>query len=155
MPLGLDQGVGAVVWSPLGWGRLTGKIRRGQPLPQGSRLHETAGFAPPVDEERLYRVVDALEAVAAETGRTIPQIALNWLLQRPTVSTVLIGARNEAQLRDNLGAVGWTLDDDALARLDAASAVTPPYPYYPYWNGMFAERNPPPVSFDIATESQA
>jgi aryl-alcohol dehydrogenase-like predicted oxidoreductase len=155
MPLGLDQGVGAVVWSPLGWGRLTGKIRRGQPLPQGSRLHETAGFAPPVDEERLYRVVDALEAVAAETGRTIPQSALNWLLQRPTVSTVLIGARNEAQLRDNLGAVGWTLDDDALARLDAASAVTPPYPYYPYWNGMFAERNPPPVSFDIATESQA
>lgn len=155
MPLGLDQGVGAVVWSPLGWGRLTGRIRRGQPLPQGSRLHETAGFAPPVDEERLYRVVDALEAVAAETGRTIPQIALNWLLTRPTVSTVLIGARNEAQLRDNLGAVGWALDDDALARLDAASAVTPPYPYYPYWNGMFAERNPPPVSFNIATESQA
>jgi aryl-alcohol dehydrogenase-like predicted oxidoreductase len=155
MPLGLDQGVGAVVWSPLGWGRLTGKIRRGQPLPQGSRLHETAGFAPPVDEERLYRVVDALEAVAAETGRTIPQIVLNWLLQRPTVSTVLIGARNEAQLRDNLGAVSWTLDAAALARLDAASAVTPPYPYHPYWNGMFAERNPPPVSFNVATESQA
>lgn len=155
MPLGLDQGVGAVVWSPLGWGRLTGKIRRGQALPEGSRLHETAGFAPPVDEERLYRVVDALEAVAAETGRTIPQIALNWLLQRPTVSTVLIGARNEAQLRDNLGAVCWTLDDGAVARLDAASAIIPPYPYYPYWNGMFAERNPPPVSFDIATESQA
>jgi aryl-alcohol dehydrogenase-like predicted oxidoreductase len=153
MPLGLDQGVGAVVWSPLGWGRLTGKIRRGQPLPDGSRLHETAGFAPPVDEERLYRVVDALEAVAAETGHTIPQIALNWLLQRPTVSTVLIGARNEAQLRDNLGAAGWTLDAMAVARLDAASAVTPPYPYYPYWNGMFAERNPPPVPF--TTESQA
>jgi aryl-alcohol dehydrogenase-like predicted oxidoreductase len=155
MPLGLDQGVGAVVWSPLGWGRLTGKIRRGQPLPDGSRLHETAGFAPPVDEERLYRVVDALEMVAAETGRTIPQIALNWLLRRPTVSTVLIGARNEAQLRDNLGAVGWTLDGAQAARLDAASAVTPPYPYYPYWNGMFAERNPPPVPFNVLTESQA
>lgn len=145
MPLGLDQGLGALVWSPLGWGRLTGRIRRGQPLPQGSRLHETAGFAPPVDEERLYRVVDTLDAVAAETGRSIPQVALNWLLQRPTVSSVLIGARNEEQLRQNLGAVGWNLDAAQVAQLDAASAVTSPYPYYPYWNGQFAERNPPPV----------
>lgn len=145
MPLGLDQGVGAVVWSPLGWGRLTGKIRRGQPWPQGSRLHDTAGFAPPVDEERLYRVVDALDAIAADTGKSIPQVALNWLLQRPTVSTVLIGARNEAQLRDNLGAAGWSLDAEQMRLLDEASRVTPPYPYYPYWNGMFAERNPPPV----------
>ena len=145
MPLGIDQGLGAVVWSPLGWGRLTGKIRRGQPWPDGSRLHDTAGFAPPVDEERLYRVVDALAAIAADTGKSIPQVALNWLLQRPTVSTVLIGARNEAQLRDNLGAVGWSLDAHQMQRLDEASRVTPPYPYYPYWNGMFAERNPPPV----------
>ena len=145
MPLGLDQGVGAVVWSPLGWGRLTGKIRRGQPLPEGSRLHETAGFAPPVDEERLYRVVDALDAIAAETGKSIPQVALNWLLQRPTVSTVLIGARNEQQLRQNLDTVGWNLTPDQVAKLDAASAVTPPYPYYPYWNGQFTERNPPAV----------
>jgi aryl-alcohol dehydrogenase-like predicted oxidoreductase len=145
MPLGLDQGVGAVVWSPLGWGRLTGKVRRGQPLPEGSRLHDTAGFAPPAEEERLYRVVDALDAIAAETGKSIPQVALNWLLQRPTVSTVLIGARNEAQLRDNLGAVGWSLSAQQIAQLDEASRVTPPYPYYPYWNGMFAERNPPPV----------
>jgi aryl-alcohol dehydrogenase-like predicted oxidoreductase len=145
MPLGLDQGIGALVWSPLGWGRLTGRIRRGQPLPEGSRLHETAGFAPPVDEERLYRVVDALDAIAAETGRTVPQVALNWLLQRPTVSSVLVGARNEEQLRQNLGAVGWNLDAAQVARLDAASAVTPPYPYYPYWNGQFAERNPPAV----------
>lgn len=145
MPLGLDQGIGAVVWSPLGWGRLTGRIRRGQPWPEGSRLHETAGFAPPVDDERLYRVIDALDAVAAETGRSIPQIALNWLLQRPTVSTVLIGARNEAQLRDNLGAVGWSLDAQQMQRLDEASRVTPPYPYYPYWNGQFAERTPPVV----------
>jgi aryl-alcohol dehydrogenase-like predicted oxidoreductase len=155
MPLGLDQGIGAIVWSPLGWGRLTGKIRRGQPLPPGSRLHDTAGFAPPVGEDRLYRVVDALDAVAAETGRTIPQIALNWLLQRPTVSSVLIGARNEQQLRDNLGAIGWTLDADQMARLDTASAVMPPYPYYPYWNGMFAERNPPSVPFNVPTEPQA
>jgi aryl-alcohol dehydrogenase-like predicted oxidoreductase len=146
MPLGQDQGLGAIVWSPLGWGRLTGKIRRGQPLPGGSRLHDTAGFAPPVEQERLYRVVDALEAVAAETGRTVPQVAINWLLQRPTVSSVLIGARNERQLVDNLGAVGWDLTPAQVAALDAASAVMPPYPYYPYWNGPFAERNPPPVA---------
>jgi aryl-alcohol dehydrogenase-like predicted oxidoreductase len=124
MPLGLDQGIGAVVWSPLDWGRLTGKIRRGQPLPKSSRLHETANFAPPVDEQRLYRVIDALDEIALEIGKTIPQIALNWLLQRPTVSTVLIGARNEEQLRQNLGAVGWSLSAEQVAKLDAASAVT-------------------------------
>ncbi len=106
MPLGLDQGVGAVVWSPLGWGRLTGKIRRGQPLPEGSRLHKTAEAGPPVDDEVLYDVVDVLDDIAAETGRTVPQIALNWLLQRPTVATVIVGARNEEQLRQNLGAIG-------------------------------------------------
>ena len=145
MPLALDQGVGAVVWSPLGWGRLTGRVRRGKPLPQSSRLHETAKFGPPVDDDRLYRVVDALEEVSGETGKTIPQIALNWILQRPSVSTVLIGARDEQQLRDNLGAVGWDLSSQQVARLDQASAVTPPYPYYPYWNGQFTERNPPPV----------
>jgi aryl-alcohol dehydrogenase-like predicted oxidoreductase len=142
MPLGLDQGVGAIVWSPLGWGRLTGRIRRGQPLPAGSRLHETAGFAPPVHDERLYRVVDAMDQVAEETGRTLPQIALNWLLRRPTVASVLIGARDEVQLKQNLGALGWALTTEQVARLDAASAVTPPYPYYPYWNGQFAERSP-------------
>lgn len=153
MPLGLDQGVGAIVWSPLGWGRLTGKIRRGQPLPPGSRLHETAGFAPPVDEERLYRVVDAMDEIAAETGKALPQIALNWLLRRPTVASVLIGARDEAQLQQNLGALGWQLSADQVARLDAASAVTPPYPYYPYWNGQFAERSPVAVhSADVVPE---
>jgi aryl-alcohol dehydrogenase-like predicted oxidoreductase len=145
MPLGIAEGVGALVWSPLGWGRLTGKIRRGRPLPEKSRLHATAQFAPPVEDERLYRVVDALDLVAGETGKSVPQVALNWLLQRPTVATILIGARNEEQLRDNLGAVGWSLSPAQMALLDAASAVTPPYPYYPYWNGMFAERNPPPV----------
>ncbi|PNG52452.1 MULTISPECIES: aldo/keto reductase [unclassified Variovorax] len=145
MPLGIDQGIGAIVWSPLGWGRLTGRIRRGQPLPAGSRLHDTAGFAPPVEEERLYRVIDAMDQVAEETGRTLPQIALNWLLQRPTVASVLIGARDEEQLRQNLGALGWQLTGEQVARLDAASAVTPPYPYYPYWNGQFAERSPVPV----------
>lgn len=156
MPVGQDQGLGAIVWSPLGWGRLTGKIRRGQRLPAGSRLHDTAGFAPPVDEERLYRVVDALESVASETGKSVPQVAINWLLQRPTVSSVLIGARNEAQLVDNLGAVGWDLTPAQVAALDAASALMPPYPHYPYWNGMFAERNPPPVAvLPVPTESKA
>ena len=143
MPLGLDQGVGAVVWSPLGWGRLTGKIRRGQGLPATSRLHKTAEQGPPVDEEYLYTVVDALDAVAAETGKTVPQVALNWLLQRPTVASIVIGARDEAQLRQNLGAVGWALTAEQIAKLDAASARTP---IYPYWHQRgFAERNPPPV----------
>lgn len=145
MPLGLDQGVDAVVWSPLGWGRLTGKIRRGQPPPPGSRLHATEAFAPPVEAERLYRVTDALDAVAGETGRPVPQVALNWLLQRPGVATVLVGARNAQQLEQNLGAADWSLSPAQMARLDAASSVAVPYPYYPYWNGMFAERNPPPV----------
>jgi aryl-alcohol dehydrogenase-like predicted oxidoreductase len=146
MPLGLDQKVGALVWSPLGWGRLTGKIRRGQPWPASSRLHDSAAFGPPVDDERLYRIVDALDVIAEETGKTVPQIAINWLLQRPTVSSVILGARNEEQLRQNLGAVGWSLDAEQVARLDAASAVTPAYPYYPYWGeGGFREINPPPV----------
>jgi aryl-alcohol dehydrogenase-like predicted oxidoreductase len=146
MPLALDQGVGALVWSPLGWGRLTGRIRRGQPLPAGSRLHETAQFGPPVDEERLYSVVDALHVVAAETGRTVPQVAIAWLLARPSVSSVIIGARDEAQLADNLGAVGWSLTTEQIVRLDEASVVMPCYPYYPYRIQQgFARLNPPPV----------
>ncbi|MFD5316032.1 aldo/keto reductase [Streptomyces sp. NPDC127098] len=143
MPLGLDQGVGALVWSPLGWGRLTGKVRRDQPLPAGSRLHATAAFGPPVPDELLYRVVDALDEIAAETGRTVPQVAINWLLRRPTVSSVIIGARNERQLRDNLGAVGWALTEDQVARLDAASATEAAYPYFPYRRQEgFARLNP-------------
>jgi aryl-alcohol dehydrogenase-like predicted oxidoreductase len=146
MPLGIDQGLGALVWSPLGWGRLTGKIRRGAPLPDGSRLHDTADFGPPVEDEHLFRIVDALDEVARETGKTVPQIALNWLLQRPTVSSVIIGARNEEQLRQNLGAVGWTLTVDQIAKLDAASVVTTPYPHFPYRRQEgFARLNPPAV----------
>ncbi len=145
-PLGLDQGVGAVVWSPLGWGRLTGKVRRDQPLPGVSRLHETADFGPPVDDELLFRVIDALDEVAEETGKTIPQIAINWLLRRPTVSSVIIGARNEEQLRQILGAVGWALTADQVAKLDAASAATAAYPYWPYRRQAgFAQLNPPAV----------
>lgn len=132
MPLGQDQGVGAMVWSPLGWGRLTGRIGRDRPLPADSRLHQTAEFGPPVDDALLFRVVDVLDELAAETGRTVPQIAINWLLRRPTVATVIIGARNEAQLRDNLGATGWALAPDQVARLDAASLTTASYPSFPY-----------------------
>ncbi len=119
--------------------------RRGQALPQHSRLHATAAAGPAISDERLFDIVDVLDAIADETGRSVPQIAINWLLQRPTVSTVLIGARDEAQLRQNLGAVGWSLTDAQRARLDAVSAVEPPYPYYPYWRGHFAERSPLPV----------
>jgi aryl-alcohol dehydrogenase-like predicted oxidoreductase len=146
MPLALDQKVSAVVWSPLGWGRLTGKIRRGQPLPQTSRLQNkaVADIGPPVADEYLYRVVDALDIVAEETGKTVPQIALNWLLQRPSVANVIVGARNEEQLRQNLGAVGWNLTAKQIAKLDAASATTPAYPYW-HQKG-FAERNPFPLT---------
>jgi aryl-alcohol dehydrogenase-like predicted oxidoreductase len=145
MPLALDQRVGAVVWSPLGWGRLTGKIRRGQPFPQTSRLNSklVAESGPQVPEEYLYRVVDALDEVAKEIGKTVPQIALNWLLSRPSVATLVIGARNEEQLRQNLGAVGWSLTKDQVAKLDAASAAPIAYPYW--HQRAFTERNPPPV----------
>lgn len=143
MPLGVEQKVATIVWSPLGWGRLTGKIRRGAPLPKESRLHKTADYGPPVQDEYLHKVVDTLDAVAKETGKTVPQIALNWLLQRPTVANVIIGARNEEQLRQNLGAVGWNLTPHEVAKLDAASAVTPIYPYWHQW--QFQERNPLPV----------
>jgi aryl-alcohol dehydrogenase-like predicted oxidoreductase len=145
MPLALDQKVGAVVWSPLGWGRLTGKIRRGHPLPKTSRLKSQAviDIGPPVPDEYLFHVVDALDAVAKETGKTVPQVALNWLTRRPSVATIIIGARNEEQLRQNLGAVGWDLTPAQVAKLDAASATTLAYPYW-HQRG-FAERNPPPV----------
>jgi aryl-alcohol dehydrogenase-like predicted oxidoreductase len=143
MPLGLDQRVSALVWSPLGYGRLTGRVRRGQPLPETSRLHKTADMGPPVDDEYLYKVVDALDAVAIETGKTVPQVALNWLLQRPTVASVIVGARNEEQLKQNLVAAEWALTAEQVKKLDAASAVTP---IYPYWHQrQFAERTPIPV----------
>src|SRR3546814_3879065 len=106
MPLGADQGLGALVWSPLGWGRLTGKISRAKPVPAGSRLHETADFGPPVEDELRYKVVDALEEVAAETGKTVPQVAINWLMSRPMDASLIIGARNEEQVRQKRRAVG-------------------------------------------------
>ena len=144
MPLAVDQGVGAIVWSPLGWGRLTGKIRRGQPMPAQSRLHETSNDGPPVPDDYLYDVVDALDTVAKETGRNVPQIALAWLLTRPTVSSVIIGARDPRQLEQNLAASDITLTAAQLDALDRASRRTP---IYPYWHqGGFAERNPFPTA---------
>lgn len=145
MPLALDQGLGTMVWSPLGWGRLTGKIRRGQQADSGRIQSGGAAGGPIVDDEHLYDVVDALDAVARDTGKTVPQIALNWLLQRPTVANIVIGARNEEQLRQNLGAIGWKLDPSHIAQLDAASQRTP---IYPYWHQRdFDERNPKPTQW--------
>jgi aryl-alcohol dehydrogenase-like predicted oxidoreductase len=143
MPLGIEEKVSALVWSPLGWGRLTGKIRRGQPLPEVSRLHKTSEQGPQPSEEYLYKVVDALDSVARETGKSVPQIALNWLLQRPTVATAVVGARNEQQLKQNLAAADWKLTDEQVKTLDEASAVPR---VYPYWHqAQFAERTPLPV----------
>ena len=145
MPLALDQNVGCTVWSPLGWGRLTGKIRRGQPLPETSRLRSKVAFenGPQVPESYLFTVVDALDLVANETGKTVPQVALNWLMQRPTISSIIIGARTEEQLRQNLGAVGWNLSAEQVALLDRASEVQK---IYPYWHQAgFTERNPFPT----------
>ena len=145
MPLGLDQKIGAVVWSPLGWGRLTGKIRRGHAKPQTSRLQDKSNLdaGPQVDDEYVYKVVDAIDLIAKETGKTVPQIALNWLLQRPTVATVIVGARNEEQLKQNLGAVGWNLTKEQVASLELASARPRAYPYW--HQAGFSERNPFPT----------
>ncbi len=139
MPLAQEERVGTIVWSPLGWGRLGGKYRRGQPLPEVSRVPGTINSAPPVPDDRLFTVVDALDAVALETGKSVPQIALNWVLQRPTVATVIVGARNEDQFKENLGCIGWSLTPDQIKRLDEASAVKPIYPYW-HQRGTMGER---------------
>ncbi len=145
MPQAYEEGLGALVWSPLGWGRLTGKIRRGQKLPEVSRLHKAADGGPIVADEYLYKVVDALDAVAAQTGKTVPQVALNWLLRKPTIASLIIGARDEKQLRDNLAAASFTLTPEQVAKLDEASA---PQVAYPYWHQrQFQIRNPLPPSY--------
>lgn len=143
IPLALDQKVGTLVWSPLAGGRLSGKFRRTQPMPVGSRIQQGGGEGPAVPEVWFYQLIDVLDEVAVETGKTVAQIALNWLLQRPTVASVIIGARNEEQLRQNLGAVGWSLTDKQIAKLDSASEREP---IYPYWHQRgFVERNPLPT----------
>jgi len=142
MPLAIDQRVGTVAWSPLAGGALSGKIRRGAPVPDGTRVSQL-GLERAGDLERLYRIVDVLEAIAGEVGRSVPQVALNWVLRRPTVVSVVLGARNEAQLRENLGVLGWSLTAEQVARLDAVSDVRPAYPY---WHQRLNPRlNPPPV----------
>lgn len=130
LPLAQDQGVGALVWSPLAGGRLGGRYRRSQPAPADSRLQQGGGQGPDVPDEFLYNIVDVLDELAEETGKTVPQVALNWLLQRPTVANLVLGARTEEQLRQNLGAVGWNLTPAQVARLDAASDTPPVYPYW-------------------------
>ncbi|MCB0195072.1 MAG: aldo/keto reductase [Anaerolineae bacterium] len=143
MPLALDQKVATVVWSPLSGGYLTGKVRRDQAAPPGSRQHQLQGQEPPIIEELLYDIVDVMDEIAAETGKSLAQIALNWVLQRPTVASVIIGARNETQLQQNLEALEWQLTAEQIAKLDAASDRKP---IYPYWHQRgFVERNPLPV----------
>lgn len=143
MPLAIDQRVGTVVWSPLAQGRLTGKTRRGQSAPDNSRTRASLEIDQSGDQEILLRTVDVMDEIAQETGKTHSQIALNWLLARPTVASLIFGARNEAQFRENLGAIGWNLSTEQIARLDAASATTPTYPYWHQMN--FKERNPFPT----------
>ena len=145
MPLGLDQKVGALVWSPLAGGRLSGKIGRDRPAPAGTRAAALPSSGPEIPQEQFFTVIETLAAIAAETERSVAAVALNWVTQRPTVASVIIGARNEAQLRENLGAVDFKLTADQMKRLDDASAR--PYPY-PYWHQRltYTERNPAPVS---------
>ncbi|MBS0290340.1 MAG: aldo/keto reductase [Proteobacteria bacterium] len=145
MPLCLDQGLGLMVWSPLGWGRLTGKIKRDQPLPPGRIQAGGAQGGPTIENEYLYTVIDTLEQIAKETGKLIPQIALNWLLQRPSVANIVIGARNKEQLQQNLGAIGWQLSKEHISILDEASSKLP---IYPYWHQMgYDSRNPKPIKW--------
>jgi aryl-alcohol dehydrogenase-like predicted oxidoreductase len=143
MPLALDQNVATLVWGPLSQGRLSGKYRRNQPIPPNTRIALGAGEGPAMPDEWFYSVMDVLDAVSAETGKSVAQVALNWLLQRPTVANVLIGARDEEQLHENLGAVGWNLSAEQVARLDAVSETDT---IYPYWHQRgFQDRNPLPV----------
>lgn len=143
MPLALDQKIGTLVWSPLAGGRLGGRFRRNQPIPPDSRQAQGGGEGPALPEEWFYNLIDVMDEIAAETGKTVPQIAINWLLQRPTVSSVIIGARNEQQLRQNLGAAGWNLTPEQVKKLDIASQRET---IYPYWHQRgFMERNPLPT----------
>jgi aryl-alcohol dehydrogenase-like predicted oxidoreductase len=130
MPLGIDQKVGTIVWSPLASGRLSGKINRNNPAPAESRISQGGGQGPDVPDAFLFNIIDALQEISTETGKSIPQVSLNWLLQKPTISSLVIGARNETQLKENLGAVGWNLSDEQVARLDRVSDVSPIYPYW-------------------------
>lgn len=152
MPLGLDQQVGAIVWSPLAAGRLGGRYGRNKPAPQDGRVAQGGSPMPEmvVKEEALYTIIDALNEVVAETGKTVAQVALNWLLQRPTVSSIIIGARNEEQLKQNLGATGWNLSRAQVQKLDAASDTHSIYPYWHQWKNKTL--NPTPDFYSGLTE---
>lgn len=130
MPLGIDQKVSTIVWSPLASGQLGGRFRRGQPIPQDNRRQQGGSQGPATDMERLFKIIDTLEEVAVEVEKSVAQVALNWLLQRPSVANLVIGARNEEQLKQNLAAVGWDLTTDQVKKLDAASEVDTIYPYW-------------------------
>jgi len=144
MPLGLDQNVGSIIWSPLASGRLSGKHGRNKPIPKDGRIAQGGSPVPEaiVQEEIFYNTIDALEEIAGEVGKTVAQVALNWLLQRPTVSSIIIGARNEEQLKQNLEAVGWNLTREQVEKLDKASEVPPTYPYWHQWKNK--SLNPTP-----------
>ncbi len=142
MPLGIDQKVSTIVWSPLSSGRLGGKFRRNQSVPENNRISQGGSHGPATNFELLYKIVDALDEIAEETGKTVPQIALNWLLQRPTVANIIIGARDEEQLKQNLGAIGWNLTTNQVKKLDEASDRDL---IYPYWHQrQNPQLNPPP-----------
>ncbi len=144
MPLALAENVGAVVWSPLAGGLISGKIARNRPRPKDSRHSQIGSLGPEIPREQIYDIVDVLEAIGRETSRTVTQVALNWVLQRPTVSTVLIGARDEAQLKENIGAADFKLTAEQVKRLDDVSARPLAYPYW-HQRRTSLDRNPPPV----------
>lgn len=140
IPLGLDQRVGVMAWSPLQGGLLSGKVRRGQTKPAGTRLEKLEVAGSP-DEDRVFRTLDVLDKIAGQRGVSVSQVALNWVMRKPCVDTVIIGARNEQQLRDNLAAATWALTAEEVAELDAASAIPEPYPYW-HQHKFAGERNP-------------
>ena len=133
MPLAIDQKIGTIVWSPLASGMLSGKYRRNQPIPENARVAQGGSPVPgdSIDNKRLYSIIEKLDAISNETGKTVAQVSLNWLLQRPTVSNIIVGARNEEQLKQNLDAVGWDLTADQVKSLDEVSEI---FPVYPYWH---------------------
>ena len=148
MPLALDQHVGTLVWSPLAGGQLSGKLRRDRQAPPDSRYGKLGSMGPAFPREKLYAIGDILEDIAREMQRSVSEIALNWVLHRPTVCSVILGARNEQQLRTNLASGDFTLDASQVRRLDEVSSTPPVYPYWHQWIG-FADRNPPPVYIDL------
>ncbi len=145
MPLAVDQDVGTLVWSPLAGGRLSGKTGRDQPPPEGTRWAALEAYGAALPEAQYFDLIDVLRAIAAELGRSVSQVALNWVLHRPTVASLVIGARNAAQLRDNLRTVDFRLTPEQVDRLNQASSQQPVYPYW-HQRRHSSDRNPPPTT---------